>query len=42
VGIETEWCVKERVITDIPILLQSLPYHDYLEKILLWINNQGN
>ena len=42
VWIETEWCIKERPINDIPILLQNLPYHDYLEKILLWINNQDN
>ena len=41
VGIETEWCIKERAITDIPILLQSLPYHDYLQKILSRINNQA-
>ena len=40
VGIETEWCIKERAITDIPILLQSLTYHDYLQKILSRINNQ--
>ena len=41
IGIETEWCIKERAITDIPILLQSLPYHDYLEKILSRINKQN-
>ena len=40
VWIETEWCIKERAITDIPILLESLPYYDYLSKILNWINMQ--
>ncbi len=41
VWLETEWCIRERAITDIPILLQALPYHDYLEKILSRINNQN-
>lgn len=41
VGIETEWCIKERAITDIPILLKNLPYYDYLERILSRINNQN-
>ena len=41
VGIETEWCIKERAIKDIPILLNNLPYHDYLEKILSRINKQN-
>ena len=40
IWVETEWCLKERAITYIPILLNNLQYHDYLEKIILWINNQ--
>ena len=41
VGVETEWCIKERAINDIPILLEKLPYHEYLQKILSRINNQN-
>ena len=41
IWVETEWCIRERAVTDIPILLQALPYHDYLEKIISRINNQN-
>ena len=41
IGIETEWCIKERAINDIPILLQNLPYHNYLKEIVSRINNQS-
>ena len=41
IWVETEWCIRERAITDIPILLHTLPYHDYLVKILSRLNNQA-
>ena len=41
VGVETEWCFKERALTDMLISMLNLPYHDYLQKILSRINNQS-
>lgn len=38
---ETEDLKKENSFKDMLVYLEDLPYHDYLKKILSWINNQN-